>query len=116
MNLATLYARQGQEGLEKLAKAAGLKVSYLQRLLYVLDRRPSLQRAQLLIDQSKRLFGPKQALTVDGLSAPVYYKDAIQAALAEGTAHASFKLRNRVDPLELAEAAERTTPARKRAA
>lgn len=91
MNLATLYARRGQPGLEQLAKASNdvVKVPYLQRLLYVLSRRPSVERAQLLISVSEKLW-PGQGLTLDGLTNPVFYKDAIEAELKHGRAHESF--------------------------
>lgn len=105
MELATLYARHGQPGLEKLAalmdarekaagNAGGVKVDYLQRLLYVLERRPSANRAALLIECSKKLFGAKEALTIEGLTNPIPYLEAIATAMEEGKAHPSHVLRH----------------------
>jgi hypothetical protein len=88
MDIATLYARHGQPGLDKLAKEAGLKVSYLQRLLYRPDCRPSIERADLLIKTSARLFGAKSGLTLQGLTNPKPFRDA-RAELGES----AYKLR-----------------------
>lgn len=91
MDIATLYARHGQPGLDKLAAAADLKVSYLQRLLYRPDCRPSIERAELLIKTSARLFGAKQGLTLEGLSNPKPFREAHDALEAAGVP--VFKLR-----------------------
>ncbi len=95
MELATLYARRGQPGLVQLAKKSGLKVAYIQRLLYVLERRPSVERAELLIHASRQLWGKANALTLEGLTNPIYFQDAIDSAVKDGTAHAKFMLRAR---------------------
>lgn len=85
MDIATLYARHGQPGLDKLAAAADLKVSYLQRLLYRPDCRPSIERAELLIKTSAKLFGAKSGLTLEGLTNPKPFRDAQQALKEAGT-------------------------------
>lgn len=99
MNLATLFARRGQPGLEQLAEASQgvIAVPYLQRLLYVLTRRPSLERAQLLIALSEKLW-PGEGLTLEGLTNPVHYMDARTAALKKGDVHKSLEKRIRPRP------------------
>lgn len=77
MNIATLYARKGHPGLVALAeKAGGLKVSYLQRLVYRPETRPSIERAQVLIEASKKLWPDDGVLTIEGLANPVDFKEA----------------------------------------
>lgn len=93
MNLAEIYARHGQAGLEQLAEKADLPLRYIQRMLYVLNRRPRADRAMRLIEASRELWGERGALTVEGLTNPVPYKEAIEEAVRKGVADPKWMLR-----------------------
>jgi hypothetical protein len=95
MNLAEIYARHAQEGLEALAEKAGVTVPYLQRMLFVLNRRPRTDKAADLVRASRELWGERGALTIEGLADPVYYETAIKEALRKGVAHPKWMLLKR---------------------
>lgn len=84
MNIATLYARVGLPGMTRLAEAAGLKLSYVMRFVYETRRRPSIERASLLISVSERLW-PGRGLTLEGLTNPITIWDAYESTKRDGT-------------------------------
>lgn len=74
MTLNEFFIRHGSSGFEKLAEKAGTKVSYLQQLNYLPEKkRPSMAMAQKLVDASVELNRDDPAmsvLTFDGLANP----------------------------------------------